>query len=216
MSRPWWSCLLLGLTSAVLLAGCTSGSGPSASTSPAAPTSTAVPTSPANPTPTPVSAGATTAATATSCPLVGETFVHLTMGVRLGRLTVLRAGGRVVGCRFYAQQKPNSQCGATCLAGEHLPGPNQPAVEITMQRYASSTAAHNAFVLRAGTSGGVTRTDVDGVTGLCFPTAFDPRDKGADWACTVNKGATLVLVRTVDTAHNDGTAKVLKAVLRAV
>lgn len=211
--------MLLGLMAAALLfAGCTSGAGPAASTSPTAPTSTTAPASPAkpNPTPTPVPAGPTAAVRATSCPLVGETFVHLTMGVRLGRLTVLRAGGHVVGCRFYAQQKPDDQCGATCLAGEHLPGPNQPAVEITMQRYTSSTAAHNAFVLRAGTSSGVTQTDVDGVTGLCFPTAFDPRDKGADWACTVNKGPTLVLVRTVDTAHNDGTAKVLRTVLRAV
>ena len=153
---------------------------------------------------------------APSCPLVSEAFVHQTVGVRLGRLAVLRSGGRVVGCRFYAQQRPDSQCDATCLAGEHLPGPNQPAVEVTTQRYASATAAHNAFVLSAGTASSVTQTDFAGTTGLCFETAFDPQDKGDDYACTVNKGATLVLVRTIDTAHTVATSLVLTRALRAL
>ncbi|WP_375503587.1 hypothetical protein [uncultured Jatrophihabitans sp.] len=139
-----------------------------------------------------------------------QSFVRNTIGMRLGRITQLRAGGRTVGCRFYAYQ------GGALHASEHLPGPNQPAVEITTQRYASSTAAHNAFVLRAGRSASVTQTDLGGATGLCFQNEFDPQDKGADWACTTNKAAVLVLVRTVDTTGTFNTALVLKTVLRAV
>ena len=204
------SCALAATSAALLLAACTSGS------TPTPPTSVVTSTAPATAAPSPVSSGPTTAASAASCPLATESFVHLTMGIRLGRVTVLHSGGRVVGCRFYAQQKPDGSCNATCLAKEKLPGPNQPAVEITTQRYASANDAHNAFVLRAGTSAGITQQDFDGTTGLCFQTAFDPRDKGTDYACTVNKGSTTVLVRTVDTAHNPGTASVLTTVLRSV
>ena len=212
MLRPHPPALAGLAIAAVLLAACTSGS----SSTPAPSTSIVTSTVPASTVaPTPVSSGPTTASAATSCPLAAESFVHLTMGIRLGRVTVLHSGGRVVGCRFYAQQKPDGSCNATCLAKEKLPGPNQPAVEITTQRYASATDAHNAFVLRAG-SAEPAQTDFDGTTGLCFQTAFDPRDKGTDYACTVNKGSTMVLVRTVDIAHNDGTATVLRTVLRSV
>ena len=209
MPRP----AVLLLPAIVGLAACTSGSGPSSSPSASVVTSTQTTT--LTGAPTPVSSGPTTAATATACPYAGTEFVHDAMGIRLGRVTVLRSGGQVVGCRFYAQQQPGGGCNAGCLAKEKLPGPNQPAVEISTQRYASSLEAHNAFVLRAGTSDPA-QTDFAGTTGLCFQTAFDPRDKGDDYACTVNKGPTVVLVRTVDIAHNSGTAAVLRTVLRGV
>ena len=211
--RPPAAGLLLPIVLAVpFLAACSSGSGPSAP-------STSVVTRTATPSPStvaPVSTGPTTAAAATSCPLATEAFVHTTLGIRLGRLTVLRSAGRAVGCRFYGQQHPDSSCDASCLKGENLPGPNQPVLEITTQRYASSTAAHNAFVLRAGTSASVTQEDFDGTTGLCFQEEFDPADKGADFSCTVNKGSVLVLVRTVDTTQTTNATAILRTVLRAV
>ena len=60
------------------------------------------------------------------------------------------------------------------------------------------------------------QVDVGGVTGLCFQNDFYPRDKGQDWACTVNKGPGVALVRTVDTTGTFNTASVLTTVLRAV
>ncbi|WP_375484856.1 hypothetical protein [uncultured Jatrophihabitans sp.] len=203
-------------TLALLVAGCTSGSGPSSSAPTSAPVATSSSTVGSPSATAPVSSGPTTASASRSCPVVAASVVHDTLGVRLGRTTVLRSGGTTVGCRFYAQQRPNSDCGASCLAGERLPGPNQPVAEVTTQRYPSAIAAHNAFVRRAGSAPGVTQVEVGGVTGLCFQNDFYPRDRGQDWACTVNKGLVVVLVRTVDTTGTFNTASVLTSVLRAV
>ncbi len=197
--------VLAALASASLLAACTSGSAPA---SPSTSVVTSVRTVEPTAAPTPVSSGPTTAARATSCPLVAASFVHPTIGMRLGRLTVLHSGSEPVGCRFYAYQY------GTLHSKEHLPGPDQPAVEITTTRYASTVDAHNAFVLRAGPS--ATQVTFGGVTGLCFQNAFDPQDKGQDWACTVNKGSVLVLVRSVDTTGTYNTASILTAVLKSV
>lgn len=115
--------------------------------------------------------------------------------MRLARITVLRSGGRTVGCRFYALQ------GGPLHQSEHLPGPNQPAVEIVSSRYSSATAAHNAFVLLAQKGTNLQQATIVGQTmGLCFQTDFYSKDKGSDWACTFSNGTTLVLVKTVVTS----------------
>ncbi len=165
------------------------------------------------PTPTataPVSTGPTTAVAATSCPYATETFIHNTIGMRLGRVTRLKSGGKVVGCRIYALQT------GVLHAREHLPGPDQPAVEITTQQYPNALAAHNAFVRRSQAGTDPQPVPFGSVTGVCFQNDFDPQDKGTDYACTVNKATTVVLVRTVDTTGTFNTAAVMKAVLRAV
>jgi hypothetical protein len=131
------------------------------------------------------------------------------MGMRLGRLTVLRSAARTVGCRFYALQ------GA--FANEHLPGPNQPVVEIATWRYATPTAAHNAFVLAARRGHNPQQTALGrGGTGVCYQVAFYSKDHGRDWACGASVGSLRVLVRTVDTTGTFSTASVTRAVLRRV
>src|SRR5436309_986162 len=127
-----------------MLAACTSSS---SGDSPRTEESTVVETRTPTPSPTgPLSSGPTTTRAATACPWAGQASTAQIMGERLGRVTVQVADGKTVGCRFYALQHPNAQCDATCLAGEHLPGPNQPVLAITTRRYASVVAAHNAFV----------------------------------------------------------------------
>jgi hypothetical protein len=139
----------------------------------------------------PVSTGPTTAATASSCPWLERQAAADRVGMRLDRVTVLRSGGHVVGCRFYALQN------SPLHGSEHLPGPHQPAVEITTTRYASAGAAHNAFVRSARRGHDVQRTEIAHNVGLCFQTAFYSHDKGRDWACAVNLGNTLLAVKTV-------------------
>jgi hypothetical protein len=198
--------LLAALTGAVTaaLAGCTSSAGTPASTRTL--TSTIVTTvAPAAPPSVPA---APTTAAARSCPLVGTAFVRDTMGMRLGRLTVLRSAGRVVGCRFYALQ------GSPLHASEHLPGPRQPVVEVATQRFASATAAHNALVSAA--RGGRNPQQVPfgrAGTGVCYQTAFYPKDRGRDWACGATLGTLRVLVRTVDTTGTFSTATLTRAVI---
>jgi hypothetical protein len=194
---------------AALLAGCTSGGGSAPSPTPAR--TTTVTTRPAPVPTTPVSTGPTTAARAASCPLAKQTFVKQTIGMRLARVTVLHSGGRVVGCRFYAIQS------GSLAKTEHLPGPNQPAVEITTQRYASATAAHNAFVRVAQLGANPQQVDLaPGVIGVCFQAPFDPKDHGTDYACAVSKGTIALLVRSVDTTGALSTSTVTKSVYGAI
>jgi hypothetical protein len=130
------------------------------------------------------------------------------MGMRLGRLTVLRSAGRVVGCRFYALQ------GSPLHTSEHLPGPKQPVVEVLTQRYPTPTAAHNAFARLAAAGRNPQQVDLGRAgTGVCYQTDFYPRDGGRDWACGGNVGTVRVLVRTVDTTGTFGPAAVTRAVL---
>jgi hypothetical protein len=131
--------------------------------------------------------------------------------MRLGRLTVLKSGGRAVGCRFYALQ------GGSLHATEHLPGPEQPVVEVATWRYATATAAHNAFVLAARAGRNPQQTSLGRAgTGVCYQVAFYPKDHGTDWACGASVGALRVLVRTVDTTEALIAATVTRAVLRRV
>ncbi len=132
------------------------------------------------------------------------------MGMRLGKVTVLKSGGEVSGCRIYALQT------GPLHTSEHLPGPDQPAVEITIERYPNAINAHNAFVLQARKGTNAQQVTVGAATGVCFQNDFDPKDNGADWACTVNKGTKVVLVRTVDTTGTFSTSALLAAVLPAV
>jgi hypothetical protein len=194
------------LTAALLLAGCTSSGSPSPSGS----THTSTRTLSSGPNTAPISTGPTRAATASSCPFTTQDFVRNTMGMRLGRITVLRSGGRVVGCRFYALQN------SPLHESEHLPGPNQPVVEITTQRFASARAARNAFVLLSRKGTNAQRVDLGRTVGVCFQAPFYPKDHGADWACAANVRSTEVVVRTVDTTGTFSPATVTKAVLRRV
>jgi hypothetical protein len=193
-----------------LVAGCSSsgGAGPSGSSTPStAPASTASTASAGRP----PAALPTNAVAARRCPFVGSAFVKNTMGMRLGRLTVLRSGGRTVGCRFYAIQN------SPLHDSEHLPGPRQPVVEIRTEEFASPTAAHNAFVRAAQAGRNAVQTPLGGGRiGVCYQAPFYPKDRGRDWACGVSVDRTRVLVRTVDTTGAFSTAAVTKEVLRRV
>jgi hypothetical protein len=178
---------------AVLAAACTTdGGGPAPSTR----TRTVTATSTTSAAPSgPIGTAPTRSVPARSCPLLDTRQAADHVGMRLARVTVLRSGGRVVGCRFYAlQDSPLSQ-------SEHLPGPHQPVIEITTYRYPSELAAHNAFVRLAekGTNP-QTASIVGQAPGVCFQTDFYAKDAGKDWACAFSKGDTMVLVRTVVTS----------------
>lgn len=187
------------------LAACTSSGTPTTYTTQ---TTTITHTSSADP--NPIDTGPTRATSAESCPFVGKHYVHYTIGMRLGRVTVLRSGGRTVGCRFYALQN------SYLHDSEHLPGPNQPVLQITTQRYHSAVAAHNAFVRLATAGRNALQVPLGGATGVCFQTDFYPKDAGTDWACAVNNGSTAVVVHSVDTTASFNTASVTRVVLRNV
>jgi hypothetical protein len=193
------------------LTACTSNSPAGRSTVTTVITTTTVP----NPTPTtPVESGPTTSADAASCPWVTQDFVKQTIGMRLARIAVLRTGGgagTVVGCRFYALQND------PLAVSEHLPGPNQPAVEIVTQRYPDAVAAHNAFVVTAEAGSNLQQVPVNAtVTAVCFQTNFDPVDHGTDYACAVSKNDIELVVRSVDTTGALSTSIVLKAIYASI
>jgi hypothetical protein len=183
------------LIGAVAVAGC---SPHHPSSAPSTIYSTIVHTVPAS-TPTaaptgPLDTTAVTAADATTCPLLAQATAADSIGMRLARIATLTQGSTVVGCRFYALQ------GAALTQSEHLPGPNQPALEIVTSTFASAVAAHNAAVAlaEAGTNQQVV-TLTGAVMGDVFQTTFDPTDGASDWTLVFNKDATLVVVRTAVT-----------------
>ena len=141
-----------------------------------------------------INTGPTTAATAGSCPLIAKQTVADDVGMRLERITVLRSGGKVVGCRIYALQ--NSPLHDT----EHLPPANQPVIEIRLTTYKSAVAARNAFIKVAEQGTNPQQTTIGATTGVCFQTAFYSKDAGADWACGWSVGTTSVILRTVVTS----------------
>jgi hypothetical protein len=156
----------------------------------------------------PVSSGPTTAARAAACPLLPEQLAADRVGMRLERITVLRSGGKVVGCRFYALQ------GSPLHNSEHLPGPNQPAIEIETTRYASAIAAHNAFVLDARHGTNPQQATIGRTVGVCFQIAFYRHDHGHDWACAFSRGSTKISVRTVVVSPALNVVEVARAVAR--
>lgn len=181
--------LAVGLT--LVLAACTHAS----RTLPAT-TTTTTRTIPA---PTSTSTGAIDVGPVTSaagtCPYAGSPAVADALGIRLGRQAVLSAGGAVVGCQFFATTDP------AFVASEHLPGPNQPVLQILSSKYANATAAHNAMVA-TGTAGVSphSATVTGGIVGVAYQTTFDPSDGNQDWAFVFSVGANLV---TVITAQSD-------------
>lgn len=187
---------------ATLLAACTSshpaGNAPPSRSEPSSSAGSAA-----------IDAGPLRATDASACPYLRTAYVHETIGMRLGRLTVLRRGARVVGCRFYASQGSLSQ-------SEHLPGPRQPVVEVVTRRYASATDAHNAFVIIARRGRNAQQVRIGRVPGVCFQIPFYPKDHGTDWACATSAGSTEVVVRTVDTTGTFNAAAIIGAVLSHV
>lgn len=190
------------ITFLALLCACTSSGSKHPSASPSVQTQTVTQTTtppPPSAVP-PISTGPTTAATASDCPYLSRSAATLKSGMRLDRITVLHSGGKIVGCRFYGLQHPNSSCSQSCLTKEYLPPANQPAVEMKIVRYPSATAAHNALATRFTNEGNVQQDKIAGGTGLCFQTDFYAKDKGADWSCAFTLEARLILVRTVVTS----------------
>ena len=164
----------------------------------------------------PVDVGPTSSGSG-SCDLISERTVASDVGMRLARVTVQRAGGKQVGCTFYALQRPTSGCDASCLAGENLPGPDQPAVRLLLTRYASATAAHNAMVRTAEAGHNAQQVDVGGGRiGLAYQIAFYPKDRGRDWACAFNLGATLAEVTTVTTGTSFNAVAVAQHLARTL
>jgi hypothetical protein len=146
----------------------------------------------------PPSAGPTTA-TEGVCPFLDVTSAAGDVGVRMGRITVLASSGKPIGCRFYADQDPSYR------ASEHLPGPNQPVMQIVSSHYADATAAHNATARIAQAGHNAYQANLSAaIEGISFQTRFDPADGNHDWAYAFRKSKTVVVVTTVqvDTAFN--------------
>jgi hypothetical protein len=154
-------------------------------------------------------AGPTTVTAAAACPLLRQQFVANTIGMRLARITVARNRGRVTGCRFYALQH------SALHDSEHLPGPHQPAVQITIVRYPTATSAKSGVAAHValGTAAQRARFGPD-TFGACFRAAFYAPDHGTDWGCAVGAGTDEVLVQTVDTTTALDVVTLTKAVLR--
>lgn len=132
-----------------------------------------------------------TAASVASCGLLATASAESSIGMRLARVEALTQATSAAGCRFYALQ------GTALSQSEHLPGPNQPALEIDLVGYADQTSAHNAAVAAAlaGSHQQVV-TLTGGTQGDVFQTAFDPTDGNNDWVLVFSKGSTLVTVKT--------------------
>ncbi len=195
----------------LLSAACTSSGGDPART--VTSTRTVVGTTTSTPAigPTaPVSTGPTTAARVAACPLLPEQKAADRVGMRLERITVLRSRGKVVGCRFYALQ------GSPLHNSEHLPGPDQPAIEIETTRYYSAIAAHNAFVLDARRGTNPQQTRIGRTVGVCFQISLYKPDHGRDWACSFSLGTTKVSVRTVVVSPALNVVQVARAVARTL
>jgi hypothetical protein len=139
----------------------------------------------------------TAVADAHNCPLLEEQAAADMLGMRLARIEVLRQGGTTIGCRFYALQ------GSPLATSEHLPGPNQPVVQITSSAFADTHAAYYALarLADAGTDQAQYPIRV-GIIGVAFRTGLDPSDGAKDWAVAFNKSSTLVVVKTavIDTS----------------
>lgn len=123
------------------------------------------------------------------CPFLTESAAVTAVGMRMDRQAIISRGGKAVGCDFYADQ--------AWAQSEHLPGPNQPVLEILSTRYASATIAYNAMVLasRAGTSAHQANLG-NGQIGVSYRTQFDPADGGTDWAYVFSVGTLLITVLT--------------------
>jgi hypothetical protein len=131
--------------------------------------------------------------------------------MRLARVEVLTRGTAAAGCRFYALQ------GTALTQSEHLPGPNQPALEIVSTPYANETTARNAAVAvaTAGTNQQVV-TLTGGIAADLFQAAFDPVDGNNDWQLVFNKAATLVTIKTAISDSSLDAVNVANSIVAAV
>lgn len=196
--RARWPHGLLAAAAAVLvLAGCSSDGSSPPRTQASTATRTVIHT--AAPPTGPVAAGPTSSAKGT-CPYITTQRVAHDLGMRLGRATVQRSGGEVIGCTFYPLAHPTAQCPAACFEGENLPPASQPVLKLLITRYPDATAAHNAMVRTARAGSNIQQVTIGDSTGLAFQTDFYPRDKGKDWAVILTRGAKLVRVDTVVTS----------------
>lgn len=179
--------LFLLLVSVALLAtGCTSGRGGSS-----APSTLHLTTTKTIPRPSGLLASGPLTQAAGNCPYLDEATARDDIGVRLGKQFVLSAGGKPVGCQFFADQDP------TYVASEHLPGPNQPVLEIDSSRYSDAVAAHAAAIGLGAAGGNAHAVTVSPtLSGVSFQTLFDPADGASDWAFVFNVGSTVVTVKT--------------------
>jgi hypothetical protein len=203
--------LVVVAAGAVVLTGC-GGGGSSAAPSTSFSTIVTTVTSSASTTPTgPLDTQSVTATTAASCALVSTDSAADSIGMRLARVEVLTRGTTSAGCRFYALQ------GTALSQSEHLPGPNQPALEIVSTAYANETTARNAAVAiaTAGTNQQVV-TLTGGVAADLFQAAFDPTDGSNDWQLVFNKGATLVTIKTAVTDSSLDAVDVANSIVAAV
>ncbi len=102
------------------------------------------------------------------------------------------AQGRVVGCRFYAQQ------GTSFTSSERLPPADQPTLEITEATYATADDAHNAVVLAAEAGTNYQLVSIPGAYAAAYQGSFYQADKNQDWICAFAKGTTMVVVKTAN------------------
>ncbi len=191
MTGVKWTVALLGL--AFVLAGCSASARPL----PAVTSTTTTTLAPSAPATAAINPGPTTSAAGT-CPYIAAPAVADALGIRLGTQSVQTAGAAAVGCQFFATTDP------AFVASEHLPGPNQPVLQISSSRYPSTTAAHNAMVAigtsSANAPGSVhSATVAGGIVGVAYQTTFDPSAGNQDWAFVFSTGSTVVTVLTVQT-----------------
>ena len=159
------------VASLTVLAGCTHAARQAKSTTPATTSSAAASPSKTSAKPTRPPSALPTTSTEAACPFLDVATAAADVGVRMGRITVQSTGGKPIGCRFFADQDPNYR------ASEHLPGPNQPVMQIVSNHYANATAAHNATVKIAQAGHNAYQADLSaGVEGISFQTRFDPAD----------------------------------------
>lgn len=181
---------LLTVTALLGVAACSAAPPASAPSTNITRTRTVVVSAPP-PDPVPLRSGPTTANDTTTCPLLATQTAADDVGMRLARIQVLRAGGAVAGCRFYALQ------GSPYSSSEHLHGPDQPVIAIAVVDYANARAAHNAMALRARAGTDAYQVTLDsGQVAVVYRTNFDPADRGQDWACAVARGTALTVVTT--------------------
>lgn len=126
-----------------------------------------------------INPGPTTAVPA-DCPYIDIPTAQDLEGNRIADHWVLRAGGKVVGCRFQF------------WTNDHA------VLEITSERFHTPTDAYNAMV-RTGQRGHNiegAKNLVPGVDGVLYQTTFYAPDGNNDWACTFAKGPVVVTVKT--------------------
>jgi hypothetical protein len=146
-------------------------------------------------TPTAAISGGPVVSATGNCPYLDEDAAAGALGIRLGRQAVLTVAHTPIGCQFFATTDPQF------VASEHLPGPNQPVLQIASSKYANATIAHNAMAATGSAGGNAHTVSVSAaIVGVAYQTRFDPTDGASDWAYIFATGSTVV---TILTAQSD-------------